>query len=368
MANQLSIGFNQGPQTLFASPGLFSVMGGANALKGSIAYTLVCGAGSFGSTGESATLTNSAAGSFTPLVHKNFDGLTNGQSVYSTGSVAGKNWDAVANNTAFAAGFGMQATTAVARPGKTSSCAISIKSGSDGDPSGGDTGVGMGAFGGYVTFPTNISEGQDVWWGAWMFFPTGWSWDSPTHNNQVKFMRWQHSGGSSHMDIYVLNGNYSYGPQESYSPASAAQSGWAFRNEYFPVANADTDFTANPSGGIAPLNSWVWVEQYVHATATAANAIRRRWVNGVFVAEQVGNAAKWRDHTGTIKTKTLAAAIITLQTSSDVLNSAAHFTYWNSYAPQDQTCYINDIVIHNNGADLSATDEFGNLMIGTSAF
>lgn len=301
------------------------------------------------------------------MIHKNFDGLTNGQAVYGSGSVAGKNWDAVSGNTPFAGGFGMQGSTAVARPGKSSSCSLSIQSGSDGDPAGGDTGVGMGAFGGYVglTGAQQVSQGQEIWWGAWMYFPTGWSWDSQTHDNQVKFMRWQHSNDSSHMDIYVLNGNYSYGPQESYTVSAGAQSGWAFRNEYDAAINADTDFTCSPSNGEPPLNSWAWIEQYVFATATGASAVRRRWVNGVFVAEQVGGVAKWRDHTGTIRTKTLGAALVTLANSSDLLQSAAHFTYWNSYAPQNQTCYIGDIVLHKTRSDLTATDEFGNLMMGT---
>lgn len=307
------------------------------------------------------------AAAFTPLVHKSFDGLINAQAVYGTGSIAGKNWDAVPGNTPFAAGFGMQATTAIARPGQTSCCALSIKAGSDGDPSGGDTGVGMGAFGGYVSIPTPVAEGQEIWWGAWMLFPTGWRWDSSRSQSLIKFMRYQHTAASSHMDIYVLNGNYDFRPQETYTVGASAQSGWGFRNEYFPVANADTDFSAPPSG-VLPLNGWVWIEQYTLATATAANAVRRMWVNNTFVMEQVGNAAKWRDHTGTIRTKTLSNAIETLAASSDVLNSAAHFTYWNNYAPQNQTCYIADILLHKTRSDLTARDEFGNAMIGSGVF
>lgn len=308
-------------------------------------------------------------GTFTPLRRVNFDGLADQASVYSTGSTAGKRFEGMPGSVAFAAGYGTRATTAVKKPGRSSSCALLIKAGSDGDPGGGDTGAGMGAFGGYSeldTFGHQVSQGQEIWLGAWYFFPTGWSWARQGGGDQIKFQRWQHTGDSSHMDIYVLNGDYSYSNGESESSASGVGTGFGFRNEYAAAANPDTDFTsATPA---IPLNQWVWVEQYVLAHSTGTTAVRRLWVNGTFVREQVGASVRWRGNDGNLHTKTVSGGIATLASSGDTLTSVAFFTYWNSYAPQDQTCYIQDIVYHKTISDLTATDEFGNKMIGVTAF
>ena len=324
--------------------------------------------GSYGLTGQSTTLTYSAAGgAFTPDLIVNFDGLSDTQAVYGSGSVAGKRWDGVSLDTPYANGFGMRATTSVKMPGKTSSCALSIAAGSDGDPAGGDTGVGMGAFGGTLDIPGGgVSEGEELWWGQWIYFPTGWRWDSQTSQSLIKFMRLDHHDDTAHLDLYILNGNYEYyGNTDSSSAAPSEQSGFWYVNEY-GVATGNTEpATKITSTGIT-LNQWVWVEQYIYAHSNASLAKRRLWVDGVFAREQIGAAVKWRANDGQIKTITAPSGERTLASSTDFLTLLRQFTYWNSYAPQNQTCYIQAILAHKNASTLPDADEFGNPMIGNN--
>lgn len=299
---------------------------------------------------------------FSPFRVIDFDGLSNGQSVVGTGSVEGSRFDSVLGNIGFADGFGVQATTSIARPGKTSSCAMSISAGSDGDPAGGATGAGQGAFGGKFSFPPadQIGEGGELWFGAWLYFPSGWSWDSSGATpNFIKFFRLENDDGASgRLDMHALTGGY-----DGSVPASD-QIGWTLGvSEFDPANQAETH---RKTQEIATLGAWRWVEVYHKFSSDRSLSEQVIWLDEAFVYSRKGPNVQWVDPSGTLQTETLPDGIRNLPTSTSKTDALMVFTYWNGGAPQDQTCYLQTVVIHPSTAGNlpTKTDQFGNVMMG----
>lgn len=303
-----------------------------------------------------------AGGPITPLGRINFDGLSNGAGVVSTGVTGKRFTTCLGPSSGFANGFGMQAVTSLKRPGKSSSCALSIRAGSAGDDA-----LGDGAFGGFWDLPSQdyVSEGEEFWWGEWIYLPVGWRWDSQDGNNQIKFMRIDHEVNSgARLDIYVLNGNYVYDNGET-SPATAAQQGgWAFRNEDNTLDNIDTDST---TGCPLLLGQWNWAEQYVYAHSNPLLAKRIIWINDKFAKGHTGNVATWYDKDMVLRTRTMAAGCRTLASAIDRIVEVFPFTYWNGNAAQNQVLNLQDEAYEKRPLILTATDEFGNKMMGSGA-
>lgn len=293
-----------------------------------------------------------------------FNGLTNGQSVVSTandpGSVEGKRFDFVLGNIGFSGGYGVQASTAVKAPGKTSSCLVSIANGSDGDPSGGDTGTGMGAWGGGVQFGADeLSEGEEMWYGQRIYLAPGYSWDNGTGTSQtgyIKFGRFDNSENGQRIDHHIISGKF-----DDNAAADNLQIGWTLANEFDPKAQNETHKLTQ---AIITPGEWHWVEFYVKAHSDPAQAVRRIWMDNVMVFERVGATNRWIDQNGDAQTQVLSVGEQSLPSTLATLTGYLHGTYWNGYSPQDNVYYLQEIAYHKNGESLIATDQFGNKMLG----
>jgi hypothetical protein len=297
-----------------------------------------------------------------PWIRRDFNGLSNGQSVVDTvndpGSVPSKSWSSVLGSIGYAGGAGVQGSTVVAAPGKTSSCAVSILEGSDGDPSGGDTGVGSGAWGGTIDFPTPIEEGDEFWYGDRIWIPTGYDWNHGSGASKpgfIKHLRVNNDANGQRLEHHIINGSWDG------SASDSTQVGWSLANEFDPKAQEETH---KASDKILTLGAWHWVEFYIYAHSDPAQAIRRLWVDRDLVFERVGANNRWRDENGEYQTETLSSGERSLPNSAAALISTMHGTYYNGYAPQDQTYYIDIIVAHNVAAEVLDADTFGNKMMG----
>lgn len=305
------------------------------------------------------TNVNGGVRPFVPLRVVNFDGLSEGQSVVATandtGSISGRRFDWTLNDIGWKAGYGIQATTSVKMVGKTSSCRVKIKAGSDG--SGGD---GFGCFGGAFNFGSDaITEGQELWYGYYVYIPTGFDWN---HGNgaskagYIKFLRTNNSINGQRLEHHVVNGS-------TYADPDNVQVGWSLANEDDPKAQGDTH---KKTQSIMTLGAWHWVEMYIKASSNPSLAARTIWVDDMFTFGRVGNMNKWVDEFGVLQTQAISSGEHNLPNSGSSLNSMMHCTYWNGNAPQDQEFYIQKVVYHKNRSLLSRTDQYGNLMIGSS--
>lgn len=304
-----------------------------------------------------------APSAFTPLRTVSFDGLASGQSVVAgdTGtstpaSVSGKRLDEALGNKGFAGGYGMQAQTTVKMAGKTSAMICSIAQGSDGDPAGGDTGAAYGAFGGRLNLdPAHyVAQGDEIWFGFWMYTPAGTDWSNGPASNigAVKFIRWLNDETPAKADVHIVNGGL-HG-----RTAATQQAGWGHLSEI----DASTESWLDSNRKLK-LDDWSWVESYIKPHSDLASTVRRLWVDEQFVYELSGGVHKYIDHNGA--TQTFAAtAGETLPSASAVLDAIMLFTYWNGYAQSDNALYIQSMAYHKTATDLTATDQFGNKMMG----
>lgn len=293
----------------------------------------------------------SAAGgsSFTPLLLVNFDGLSNGQSVSAAtgGSVAGKRFSSWGT---YADGFGSRAVTGLAYPGHSSSAELSIESGSDGNEIPGGTG-NNGEFGGNVgssIFP-EVHEGEEIWIGTLLYVPTGFNWTTDIVPG-LKGIRLGQPGTTAKIEHH-------------FGRSGGVNTGINLLSEIQPVSDA---FGVHALDRVVISGQWNWVEIYVKASATAANCVRRAWINDEMVIERVAGVNTKYHAAGSWQTQTHSVSERILTDSSNFLNSMMLFTYWNGGAPQNQALNTQKIVIHKTVADLSATDEFGNKMIGSA--
>lgn len=305
--------------------------------------------------------------SFTPLRRINFDGLSNGQRIVAkdAGSIDGKRFDDSLGTVGFAGGFGMQATTAIHASGKTSCAALSIRQGSDGDPT--DIGAGMGPFGGMINLGSDrVLEGEELWWGMRVMFPTGFNFLTP--NPILKFLRISqvnkftlnrdNPDTTGKLEHFIANG-------VAFDSGTPNVTGWGLQSEVFGDLTQPSFVKPSDRNVGNPLNSFHWVCGYAKVSATASLCNRRIWCDDQLAFERTaGQFNKW--HTGTgYHTDTANTPERILLNSSQALDTFYVFTYWNGLSPQDQTCYIQDFVYVKNPADVPSVDEFGNRMIAS---
>jgi hypothetical protein len=303
---------------------------------------------------------------FSPLRLVDFNGLSNNQSVVDTvndpGSVAGKRFDSVLGNKGFFGGYGNRATTAVAPPGETSCCMMTIAEGSDGDPSGGDTGTPYGAFGGKLNFAIGetVPQGGEMWYAVKILIPAAFNWQAGG-GGALKTMRVSQSNGSARLDYHALSGDWDA------SAASDVQIGWSLGNEIDATTSPYNQAGATVKTDlIVPRDEWVWLECYQLAHSNPALSKRRFWLNGEFVYELVGAEKKWRNQGGTISTETMSNGRETLPTSADSFVDVMWCTYWNGYSPIDNTMYLSKIAYTNQDQPPTDVDEYGNPRMGTN--
>lgn len=287
-------------------------------------------------------------GSFTPAFSRDFDGLADAASVSSSGTV-GKRFDFWGT---YAGSYGTRASTTDKRPGKTSSARMTIASGDTGRP--GDGGSHGDFGGGFNNFGFTVADGGDFWFGFWIKPQSGANFT--TNNGLLKFIRLLTQTNASverggKLEHHIANNN----------------AAWNFASE---EDAKDQDNTIRATDRQLVANSWNWVEIYMRPSFTPANCIRRLWINDQLAYERVGGITNnwhngsWQQTTSFLYGNT-AERLLTA--STDTLFGMMFVTYWNGGAPSDQTWYVQSIAAHNNVATLTATDEFGNKMMGSSA-
>ena len=268
-------------------------------------------------------------------------------------------------------------TSSNKRAGKTSCLALKIAANTAGRPGDGDGSCVIdgkqGDYGFYIDPVSPVTEGGDYRLGGWVKYPSGFN--NSSNSGMLKTLRlgnWT-GGAIDNMagwtDILMLNSI-----QGNYNPvrSSPLQDGWAFGNEaspLLPFTPYNTVNSAFPSNLYMDDGNWHWIEQYVHVTATAANAIRRLWVDNTLVFEYKGANLKYLNTSGTYTSiSTVTPNQGTLAGSAIGLGRFAYHTYYNGGSPVDQTSYCSLFLFSNNNESASdmVTDSFGNKIIGNT--
>lgn len=293
-----------------------------------------------------------------PWLKVDFNGLSDGQSVVNTandpGSVSGKRFSWTLGDRGFFNGYGIQGDTDIKMSGMTSSCLQSIAAGSDGDPAGGASGAAYGCFGGGIDLPSGIGEGQEFWLGFWMYIPSGFSF--ATNTGMLKYIRFDTTNNVGRIENMVVNGLYNGQP-------SANQVGWALIREGSgnDKPQSQTNFVSNRN---MIRGAWNWVEMYMRPSNNPALSVRRIWLNEQFVCERVGATNRYINNSGVLTTQAITTGDILLPTPSSVVNNVYFSTYWNGNSPQNQAWNVQRVIAHNNVAQLTGVDEYGNPMMG----
>lgn len=310
-------------------------------------YSLVADFATFGLNGQSATLsktTNDA--NWQPDKKITFSG---------THGAAFTTIDPVGSEYVFGSysgGFGSTYNTAQTRGGRASSLQSTIASGSDGN--GGD---GRGLFGLSIGLPEALMVGQGSWLhiGCWVKFASGFN--GLTNNSigasrfGLKFFRLQNNQGNSRIDY------------EPSTDGSGVMRGWYYSNEFGGVSQATF---VQDSTSIPTLNQWCFVETATYLHASAASAIQRIWVDGVFAMEFANTNLKYRNSSGTISNITVPATP-SLPNSAALMEAFLLFTNWNGNSPQANTVWIDSVAFHSAIGTLPGTDEFGNPNMGNGS-
>jgi hypothetical protein len=285
--------------------------------------------------------------SFTPMKLYDFNTLAVGTAASSMVSFWGT----------FANGFGSIGDNSQLYLTNTKACQCSVQSGSDGGLGGG-TGPN-GAFGFGLNFGgATVAEGEELWANVRMYVPLGFSF--ATNTGFLKFLRFEQSGAGGKVEHFALNGGFDG------SAGAGIQIGWNLGDENFPNPQPDT---CKKTAGILSLGQWVSVECYMKASATAANCIRRLWINGVLQFEiAAGKNTKWLAPAGSYSTGTLSGSEPVLVNASSHLTDMMYFTYWNGNAPQTQSIWVQTVAFHKDSTTLPFADAFGNKLIGPQVF
>jgi hypothetical protein len=285
-----------------------------------------------------------ASVAYTPWVLADFGNLTTDAAVSANGTQSG-NFPTNVHAT-FDGGYGASRSTTYVYPGKTTSLQLSIPQGSDGDPAGGDTGVGKGLFGLIIEFPTAGAAGAYVHAQIRIYFPTNFSFHSSTAS--VKFLRFRTmdlQGNSQGYNTLLLND---------------VDSGlWANDGHGGPFHGPTVDGELAYNSEIGGGNVW-----------TTGNANKGVWEEFEFEtklgAGTSGSVKVWQKISGVWTLILTLDGVATLGDPSHVCDAFLLHTYWNGYAPQTQSDYVDRIVVEHDLSKLTQTDAAGNKIIGSS--
>jgi len=208
-----------------------------------------------------------------------------------------------------------------------------FKAGSTGSP-----GVAYST-GGQITFPSRITNGDEIWGRFYLYLPSSASW-SWVCNPAVKVFRLAHICNSSGTGLgYVSVFNYWSG--------GSAYNNIAISNEIAGLVNNE-----RITGSQFDYGQWQCIELYIKLSPV--NGITRIWKNGILIREE--------NQTRTTASPPFYPGYKTLSSSSDYADFAYVWTYWNGGAPQDQYAWIDDIKITTDPPP--NLDAYGNRMIG----
>ncbi len=190
---------------------------------------------------------------------------------------------------------------------------------------------GWSNWGGTYKFPTKLTEGDQIWFRAYVYFPVGF--DYSATGLGLKTMRIHTSSPSGanegYFDILISNvgGGISIGSEVS--------SATFYSNN--PRSIWENQGTKTPKG------VWQALEMYVKFSSVPGNGIFRVWQNGKLIFEDTKS--------------------FTLRTASSTSDLIYFFTYWNGNAPKTQSAYIDDVIVTTEIPN--KIDSHGNRFIGT---
>jgi len=161
---------------------------------------------------------------------------------------------------------------------------------------------------GDFNFPVPVDVGQEIWGRMYVYFKSPWSWNAATNANcgcrlkTLRFHKKQPDGSNGGYADILMN-----------LPSGTVLGGVEFSS----AGNLFTKVKLLP-------DTWYALELYTKLHPT--NGIIRIWVDGNLVVEKLNfNTAS--------------------PTGAEVMNFAYVMGYWNGGAPQNQTQYIDDIII-----------------------
>jgi hypothetical protein len=195
----------------------------------------------------------------------------------------------------------------------------------------GDNGDYFTFTGGY-TLSQYITQGGELWVRAYYYFPSGFDFSSASEGYHKKILRFRDNDGGAHCkDILAFCDSSPY----SWDNCNGTGNG------EITASIEEIDWVMDQTGQFfSERGTWVCYEQYVKADS-GGNGIHRIWKNGVLIYSRSG---------------------VTTIASGGSIKEVLVFSAWNGGSPQNQSAYVDSIVITNETP--SATDASGNRMIG----
>ena len=186
--------------------------------------------------------------------------------------------------------------------------------------------TGFGKWGGSFKFPSALKQGDEIWYRAWIYYPTGFDFSHGGVGIKTLRIATKNSGGKGegHFDMLTKG-------SEGVT-VSMEQSRTEFHSK-------------NDWKGIGPkITPGVWhaFEYYAKLSSVSGKGVYRAWVDGKLILEDTTTP--------------------TIKSSSSYLPYAYLWSYYNGGAPQDQQAYVDDLIITNETP--SAIDSHGNRFIG----
>jgi hypothetical protein len=195
----------------------------------------------------------------------------------------------------------------------------------------------FGTWGGGFNFPSDLGEGDSIWFRVNAYYPEGWDFSTPGAVEGMKFMRIHSAAANGNNEGYhstLISG----GATGGLINASTEVEGTAFftNNGPYPYTKA------RRLGTDIARDQWGTYEMQIALSSVPGEGAYRIWQDGNLIFEDLATA--------------------TLRSSTSVVDFIYLYTYWNSGAPRTQTSYLDDIVITSDTPN--KFDAFGNPMIG----
>jgi len=200
---------------------------------------------------------------------------------------------------------------------------------------------GFSNWGGSFKFPTNLKEGDNIWFRVNVYYPKGWDF-SCSCSQGMKFMR-IHTASSS-----GLNEGYHSTLIKGGTTGGLITVDTEVEGSEFKLNNAGPDFNNDQRqnlGTPAPRDRWITYEMQIKLHSTSGKGIYRVWQDGNLIFEDLKTA--------------------TLRSPTSISDFVYLYTYWNNGAPVTQTSYVDDIVVTSTVP--GKKDASGNSYIGVGA-
>lgn len=171
--------------------------------------------------------------------------------------------------------------------------------------------TGFGSWGGVFYFPTDLVEGDEVWYQVNVYFPDGWDFDCGGCTEGVKFMRIHTKSDSGVNEGYhtiLIKGGKQGGKVSVNTEVNAP--GFRYNREL---------------GDDVTRERWHTYEMYIKFSSI--KGVYRVWKDGKLLDEQF---------------------VKTLNSSTSRSSAAYLFTYWNNGAPKDQTAFVDEITVKSD--------------------